>query len=211
MTLSEVVDALRKRWWLVVLVPAIVLPLLIVRARLQPFQTSLNAVVVIPGDTEDPGNSERPELMVLDDLPSLISSRVFAEAVAQDIASRGGETDLANDVEGVQAALEGSRYSRILTVTATRDDRDDAMQIAESAASVLPSVVNQFLVADQAEPATVQIIDPPGDPTRSRPNQMLIIVALTIVSVAIGAGIAVAAQAWSAARAPATQVKSGGP
>ena len=71
------------------------------------------------------------------------------------------------------------------------------MQIAESAASVLPSVVNQFLVADPAEPATVQIIDPPGDPTRSRPNQMLIIVALTIVSVAVGAGIAVAAEAWS--------------
>ena len=209
MTLQEVVDALRKRWWLVVLVPAIVLPLLIVRARLQPFQTSLNAVVVIPGDTEDPGNSERPELMVLDDLPSLVSSRVFAEAVAQDLASRGVEAELASDVGGLQSALEGTRYSRVLTVTVTRDDPDEARQIAESAASVLPSVVNQFLVADPADPATVQIIDPPGEPTRSRPNQILIIAVLTIVSVAVGAGIAVAAEGWSAAWAPATRVISG--
>ena len=83
------------------------------------------------------------------------------------------------------------------------------MQIAESAASVLPSVVNQFLVADPADPATVQIIDPPGEPTRSRPNQILIIAVLTIVSVAVGAAIAIAAEGWSAAWAPVTRVKSG--
>jgi capsular polysaccharide biosynthesis protein len=178
---------------------------------MQPYQTSLNAVVLIPGDTEDPGNSERPELMVLDDLPSLISSRVFAEAVARDLASRGVNSQLANDVDGVRAALAGSRYSRVLTVTATRDDRDDARQIAESAASVLPAVVNQFLVADPAEPATVQIIDPPGDPTRSRPNQAFITAALTLIAVAVGAGIALAADAWSPASSNSTETNSGSP
>lgn len=195
MTLREIVDALRKRWWLVVLVPAIVLPALIVRARTQPFQTSLNAVVLIPGDTEDPGNSERPELMVLDDLPSLISSRVFAEAVAQDIVARAGNAELASEVEGIQAALGATRYSRVLTITVTRDDRDAVATIAASAAAVLPAMVNRYLVADQAEPATVQIIDPPGMPSRARPNQALIIAAMTVVALAAGAGIALTAEA----------------
>lgn len=196
MTLREIVEALRKRWWLAVLVPAIILPLLIVRARIQPYQTTLNAIVLIPWDTQDPGDSERPELMVLDDLPSLVSSRVFAEAVANDMASRGAGGSVVTDVDGVKAALGATRYSRVLTVTVTRDDRDEARAIAESAAAVLPGQVNRYLVADPTEPATVQIIDPPGDPTRSRPNQALIIAALTVVAFAVGAGIALTAEMW---------------
>ena len=209
MTPREIAEAIRKRWWLVVLVPAIVFPLLVVRARTQPFQTSLNAVVLIPGDTEDPGNSERPELMVLDDLPSLISSRVFAEAVAQDLAARGGEAELATDVDAIRSALSASRYSRVLTVRVTRDDAESARAIGVSAAAVLPDAVNRYLVADPAEPATVQVIDPPAEPTRSRPNQTLIIAAMTLVAVAAGAGIAIGAESWSTAWGSAPQRRNG--
>lgn len=200
MTLREIVAALLKRWWLVVIVPAIVLPLLVLRARTQPFQTTLQAVVLIPGDTEIPGNSERPELMVLDDLPTLVSSQVFAQAVAEDLAGRGQDTG----VEAVRGALSASRYSRVLTIAVTHDDADTAKSIAESAAAVLPRVVNQYLVADQAKPATVQIIDPPGEPTRSRPNQGLVIVALTLVAAAAGAGLALVAELWSREPGPGT-------
>jgi capsular polysaccharide biosynthesis protein len=193
MTLRDLVLVLLRRWWLVAIVPAIVLPLLIVRARTQPYQTKFNAVVLIPGDTEIPGNSERPELMVLDDLPTLVSSRVFADAVAADLQGRGSTlTD--GDVEG---AISGSRYSRVLTISVTRDDAAQAKGIAESAAEVLPAQVNQYLVADQSKPATVQIIDPPGDPVRSRPNQSLVFVAMTLLAVAVGAGLALLAHAWS--------------
>jgi capsular polysaccharide biosynthesis protein len=193
MTLRDLVLVLLKRWWLVAIVPAIVLPLLIVRARTQPYQTKFNAVVLIPGDTEIPGNSERPELMVLDDLPTLVSSRVFADAVAANLQGRG--STLANgDVEG---ALSGSRYSRVLTITVTRDDAAQAKAIAESAAEVLPAQVNQYLVADQSKPATVQIIDPPGNPVRSRPNQTLVIVAMTLLATIVGGGLALLAHAWS--------------
>src|SRR5689334_19071343 len=72
MTLRELVHVLVRRWWLIVLVPVVMVPLLFVKARTQPFQSSLRASVLLPGDTETPGNSERPELMVMDDLPSLI-------------------------------------------------------------------------------------------------------------------------------------------
>jgi capsular polysaccharide biosynthesis protein len=194
MSLSDVLGALRKRWWLIVIVPAIVFPLLVLRARAQPYQTTLNAVVLIPGDTEIPGNSERPELMVLDDLPTLVASRVFAEAIAENLAARGVEPDLANDINSIQGALSADRYSRVLTVIVTRANSDEALALAESAAAVLPDQVNRYLVADQSAPATVQIIDPPGDPTRSRPNQSLIIAAITLIAAGVGGGIALLAE-----------------
>jgi capsular polysaccharide biosynthesis protein len=193
MTVREIIAVLLRRWWLVAIVPAIVLSLLIVRARMQPYQSTMKAVVLIPGDTQTPGDSERPELMVMDDLPTLISSRVFAEAVASDIVSRGQEID----VDTVKNALSASRYSRVLTITATQDNEEVAREIGGSAAAVLPGIVNQYLVGDQSNPATVQIIDPPGEPTRSRPHQALIILVLTLVAAAAGAGLALVAHAWS--------------
>lgn len=193
MTFREVVLVLLKRWWLVLLVPAVALPLLIVRARMAPYQATLNAVVLIPGDTETPGDSEKPELMVLDDLPSLVSSRVFAEAVAASAPVAGGELT----VDDIQASLGATRYSRVLTITVTRDDREDVSAIGAAVASVLPNQVNTFLVADPAKPATVQIIDPPSAPTRSRPNGMLIIFALTLVAAAAGCALALVAEAWT--------------
>lgn len=193
MTLRELVRVLTRRWWLVVIVPAIVLPLLVVRARTQPYQSTLNAVVLIPGDTEIPGNSERPELMVLDDLPTLVASRVFADAVAQDLPNRG----FSLTAEDLSGSISGERYSRVLTIKVTRESAAEARAIAESAAVVLPAQVNLYLVADPSEPATVQIIDPPGNPTRSRPNQVLIFAAMTLVAAAVGAGLALVAHAWS--------------
>jgi capsular polysaccharide biosynthesis protein len=196
-TTREIVSALRRRWWLVVIVPAIVLPLAIVRTRTQPFQTSVNAVVLLPGDTEDPGNSERPELMVMDDLPALITSRVYAEAVAQQLGGDGATSELAGDVGAIEGMLSATRYSRVLTITVESGNSGDAMAVANAAAAVLPAQVNSYLVADPSRPATVQIIDPPGDPTRSRPNQTLIILALTLVATAVGAGLALVADQWS--------------
>jgi capsular polysaccharide biosynthesis protein len=193
MTMREIVRIIFKRWWLVVMIPAIVLPLLIVRARTQPYQSTFNAVVLIPGDTEIPGNSERPELMVMDDLPNLISSNVFAGAVATDLPNRGYSLS-ADDLEG---SISGERYSRVLTVKVSRESAAEARAIAESAAAVLPEQVNLYLVADPTEPATVQVIDPPGNSTRSRPNQALVILAMTCVAAAAGVGLALLAHAWS--------------
>jgi capsular polysaccharide biosynthesis protein len=192
-TLRELMSALWRRWWLVLLVPAVALPLLIVRARMQPYQTSFSAVVLLPGDTEIPGSSERPELMILDDLPSLISSTVYSDAVAADLASR----NLSYHADDIHGSMNGTRYSRVLTVTVTRDSSTEAREIAESAANVLPAQVNQYLVADGAASSTVNVIDPPGDPTRTRPNQWIIIAALTLLAAGVGAGIALLADTWS--------------
>jgi capsular polysaccharide biosynthesis protein len=185
--LPELIAILRRRWWLVVLVPLLTAGLLAWQSRNRPYQVSVRATVLIPGDTEIPGSSERPELMVLDDLPSLVDSRVFAEGVR--VAMRA--TDLT--IEDVQSSLDGVRYSRVLTVLVTRDDATEATEIAEAVSLTLPDLVNRYLIPDGGAAATVKVIDPPGDPTRSRPDQVLKFGVLLIAAVGIGAGLALLA------------------
>jgi hypothetical protein len=84
--------------------------------------------------------------------------------------------------------------------------------IADAAAQALPGVVNRYLVADQTTPATVQIINPPGDPTRSRPNQRVVFVGLLGLGAVAGTGLALLAHAWGAdaARAASESVTANG-
>jgi capsular polysaccharide biosynthesis protein len=184
LAISDILAAMIRRWWIVLLVPAIALAGLIYRDRTLPYQAALRASVVIPGDTEIPGSAEKPELMVMDDAPGLVTSRAFAEAVAAKIGA--GVT-----ADQVQADLSSSRYSRLLSITATDDDSDKAKTIATAAGDVLPAMINQYLVADPTKPATVQIIDPVSAPTRSRANAKLLIAAETCVALVAGAFLAV--------------------
>lgn len=207
MTLQELARVLLRRWWLILLVPAVLAPLLLIKARTQPFQSTLRAAILLPGDTEIPGNSERPELMVMDDLPSLIGSRAFADAVAAQLAS----TNSSFSSDDVLGSVSASRYSRIVTLTVTSGNAGKARTIANAAAAALPGVVNQFLVAPNTTPATVQIIDPPGDPTRNRPHERFIFVALLGLGAAMGAVLALLANTWPVsepAGAPSTGPRS---
>src|SRR5436305_1619261 len=86
--------------------------------------------------------------------------------------------ELARAEHDVHGKLSGWGDRRIVTVAVTGKNKGDVSAIASTAASVLPGVVNRYLVADGATPATVQIIDPPSAPSRGRPNQRFIFAAL---------------------------------
>ena len=160
MTIGETGRTIRRWWWLLLLLPLIGLVSGFVMTRDQQYESSFRATILIPGDTEIPGSAERPELMVMDDAPSLVDSRAFAEMTWAALPA-DAQTVLA--VEDVQDALSASRYSRVLTVVASREDPAQAEAIAAAAASVLPHAVNQYLVANSdVDPATVQVIDPPS-------------------------------------------------
>jgi len=174
MTVSEAGGFLRRWWWLLVLLPLVGLVAGVVLTRDQPFQSSIRATVLIPWDPEIPGSSERPELMVLDDAPALVSSYAFAELVHGALPA---ELQSSMSIDDVKSALAGSRYSRMLTITVSRDNAGEAEAIASAAAAVLPEAVNSFLVADGADQATVRIIDPASDATRDRMGRVTRIVA----------------------------------
>lgn len=185
MELPELIATLRRRWWLVLLVPIVVAGIVIWYSQSRPYQVTLRATVLIPGDTEVPGNSERPELMVMDDVPALVDSRAFAEGV------HAAMPETALSVEDVQAALDATRYSRVVTVSVTRESEAEATEIAAAVEQTLPDLINRYLIPAGGAPATVNVIDPPSEASRSRPDDRVRFVVLLMVAAALGGGLAV--------------------
>jgi capsular polysaccharide biosynthesis protein len=177
-----------RRWcWLLIALPLVGLVAGFVLTRSQTYVSEVKATVLIPFDTEDPGNSERPELMILDDSTAVVSSFAFAEMVHAALPAdlQGGLS-----VDDVKDSLSGSRYSRVLTVSASNDSKTDAEAIATAVASVLPTAVNTFMVADGAPQATVRIIDPASDATQDRMGRMTRIVAQAAAAFVLAAVLA---------------------
>lgn len=189
MNLNEFASILLRRWWFILGLPLIVFIALVWWTSDPPFASSFRASILMPGDTEVPGSSERPELMVLDDLPELIDSQVFAEDVVAALPAVGGPV---LSVGEVHDSLSADRYSRIVTVQATNDDRSYAEAIAKAAELALPDAVNQYLVADGAAPATVNIIDPAGEASPDDNGRWLIIGIETLVAAGAAAALALA-------------------
>jgi capsular polysaccharide biosynthesis protein len=193
MDLYEFATILLRKWWLILGLPLIVFVAMVWRSSDPPFVSSFRASILMPGDTEVPGSSERPELMVLDDLPELVQSQVFAEDVAAALPAVGGPN---LSVEDVHDSLSSDRYSRILTVHATNDSASKAESIAKAAANVLPDAVNQNLVAVGAAAATVNIIDPPSAAKPANEHRWLIIGVETLVAAGFAIGVVLALHGW---------------
>lgn len=187
MTVVDVGRFIRRWWWLLIALPLLGAIAGFVLTRSQPYVSDVKATVLIPFDTEDPGNSERPELMILDDSTAVVSSFAFAEMVH---AALPAEVQSRLSVDEVKDSLSGSRYSRVLTVTASNDSMTDAEAIATAAASVLPTAVNTFMVADGAPQATVRVIDPASDATQDRMGRLMRIVAQAAAAFVLAAVLA---------------------
>jgi len=177
---------LRHWWWIVALSTVVALVVGAFAMREEHFATSFRSTVVIPGDTEDTGSAERPELMILDDLGPLIESQAYAQMVLDAIPAdeRGSLT-----VAAVQESLSGSRYSRVATVDVSTASADQTTHIAVAAEAVLPEAVNAYLVAPGAEQASVQMIDPPGEPVSDWRDRLVVLVAACFGGFAAGIGI----------------------
>jgi hypothetical protein len=174
---DEIGVPLRRFWWLVLIGLVFGLVIGFLFTPEPGYTTSFRATVLIPGDTEDTGSSERPELMVLDDLGPFVESWAFAESVAAVMPG-----DVAT--EDIYGMLQGSRYSRVATVTVTGDDPDRVLEVANAAAEVFPQAVNDHLVAPGSGDATVQVIDPPRDATREQRMRWIRIGAIGLIGAA---------------------------
>lgn len=187
MTVVDFGRFIRRWWWLLIALPLVGLVAGFVMTRNQSYVSEVKATVLIPFDTEDPGNSERPELMILDDSTAVVSSFAFAELVHAALPVELQGSLLVDDVKD---SLSGSRYSRVLTVTASNDSKANAEAIANAVASVLPAAVNTFMVADGAPQATVRIIDPASDATQDRMGRLTRIIAQAAAAFLLAAVLA---------------------
>ena len=195
MELRIALTVLLRRWWLVVGLPLVVLIATLAVSAQQPYVATVRATVLIPGDTETPGNAERPELMVLDDAPVVVESDAFADAVEAQLQTRLGSNASDLDDEAIQESLTADRYSRILTVRVTRDDAAEALAIGQAVATVLPTAINTYMIPDGGQAATVRVLDRPEAAVRDMANRRVILVVQTFVALAVGAGLAALAAA----------------
>lgn len=187
--IARLARALRRWLWIVVAVPAVIAAALTVRNLTADHETTFRASILLSGDTEIPGRSERPELMILDDLQPVMTSRAFADMVASQ-----GQLP----VEEVIGSFESSRLGRVATITVSADDAERVEVVARAAAAVLPEAINQLMVAQDGTPATVLIIDPPGEAKRGDPDQWTITAIATVVGLMIGCFAALALDATAA-------------
>lgn len=149
--------ALGRAWWLLAGVAALAAALAWLFLPAAPYQVTVKASVIIPGDTENPGRAERPELMVLDDLLPLVESPAFAAIVHRSLVPSAGE-DVS--VEDVQEALSGARYSRILSVTVSGSSPEYVAEIGAAVNTAIPEAVTTYLVAPGDARPAIRIIDP---------------------------------------------------
>ena len=185
-SMGQLMSVIRRRWWIVLLLPLVAVTAPYLFQRNEPYQSTVRATVLIPGDTEDPGSSERPELMVLDDLPPFIRSHAFAN----DVHAALGNTELT--VDQIQSTLDASRYSRVLTVYVTSEDEAQVEEIAVAAQSALPDSINTYLMPDDGD-RSITIY--PGEsflPSRDRDGHWLQLLITAALGVLIGALIAIA-------------------
>ncbi len=186
LSMGQLVSVIRRRWWIVLLLPLVAVTATFLFQRNEPYQSTVRATVLIPGDTEDTGNSERPELMVLDDLPPFIRSHAFAS----DVQGAMGETPLT--VDQIESTLDGSRYSRVVTVYVTSENEGQVDEIAAAVESVLSGSINGYLMPNDGGEATVRIIDPASTPSRDRDGHWLQLLITAALGVLIGGLIAIA-------------------
>jgi len=190
---GRIVTILLRRWWLVVGLPIVAVIGTVLFSRDQPYVATFQASILIPMDTEAPGDAERPELMVGDDLPLVIGSQRFAELVEVELERTGGSVHLA--WPEIQAAIDAHRYSRILTVEVTREDGEEALAIARAAAAVLEGAVNRFAVPVGEPPARAPIIDAPSVERRYVSERPLVLAVQFVVALLVGIGLAALAHA----------------
>lgn len=181
-------EAVLRRWWLVMALPLAVLIGTLLTSASQPYVASVRATVLLPGDTQETGNADDPSRMLMDSAPLVIESNAFARAVASELprSMPNGRLDAAD----VESSLSARYYSYVLTVEARRDDAQEALAIARAVQEVLGDSINQYLVGASGQTANVQIIDPPGRALRDGADRALVVVVQTVVALVVGLGLA---------------------
>ena len=174
--------ALRRYWWVVVGVPVLAFAVQLVQIRTAPYRAEFRAVVVLPGDTDDPGRSERPELMIMDDVPQLVDSALFAERVRSQLQT----DDVTVGTDDVASALSASRYARTVTVVARDNEPTRAEDLALAAEAVFPGAVNEVLVVRGGPQAMITVIDPVDGARRGEPDQWPVALIVTGAMLFVG-------------------------
>jgi capsular polysaccharide biosynthesis protein len=194
MELKVYLQALRRRWPVILALPLIVALLAIVQdvSRETTYATDARLRVIserIEGDFTDYPDDDNfiASEYAIDDLVEAVRGNVFAAAVAERVRASG--MDIGS--EEVESAIASDREHRVLTVTVRSADPERAEAIAREATLELEASAFEYIGFPSPDSGqVVTVIDQPGEagPDTSRARLLLI---LQIVAAA-GAGVLLA-------------------
>lgn len=197
MELKFYLQALLRRWWIVLLVPLLVLVFggWDYMNRDHSYSADAKVVYMLSPDAPVPNEFEYDDYYnylaseyAIDDLVELVKGNVFAEAVAERLQAEGQQIGTGE----VQAALSATREHRVLTITSTTGDPDRSVMIARAAQQEVQEGAVKFLVNRSADgsPAIVQSVQVPTG-AASDQNRARLLLILSLI-VAVGAGVVLA-------------------
>lgn len=199
MELRAYAGVIRRYWYIVVIVPVLVLAGVLYQASRAKTTYSSKVELSIVRNGDQPQSSAVYGLYndyynyltseyTLDDMVGLVQGNVFAHDVSAELAKTDG---ISMSTKDVQMALGSSRLNRILTIQAKADSKARAESIAAAAGKVLEAEgVGFFGFKDPSQQAMIKTIQTATSATAST-NRQRIILALQVI-IGIIAGILIA-------------------
>jgi len=168
MELRAYLAILRRRGWIAIILPALVLAGVIVQVvENRPSYTATARVIVTRLPQMAPSDSFRYDEYYLyltneytvDDFTEVVRGNVFAADVARAVAETTGRQLSASDVQG---ALSVERRNRALTIRASSSDPQVAVAIARAAAETLSARGTAYFgFDDPSRRAVISVIEQP--------------------------------------------------
>ncbi len=188
MELRDYLAVLLRRWWLVALVPVLVLAVTLYQsARASTTYTATARLAVTRLPEEDPSPTFKYDEYynflaseyILDDFVEIVRGNVFASDVAKTIAADRGVQVSPGEVQG---AISASRVHRILTIDATSATPERAEIIAQAAAKTLEEKGTSYYGFDS--PQRSAVIHTIQQPSGAAPNtsRQEVLLALEVLS-----------------------------
>ncbi len=196
MELKAYLATLWRRWYIVVLVPVIVLAGVVYQSRRVKPSYTATAKMSVVRSSEQPSNPNfqydgyyqyLASEYALDDLVQVVQGNVFANDVAARIKADTGAGISAGEVQG---AIQSSRVNRILTISATSSTPDRAVTIASEAAKTLEDKGTAYFKTTPDVTASIQTIQQPLGAGENTSKQLLLY--LMQIAVAVFAGVLIA-------------------
>ncbi|HVB65481.1 MAG TPA: Wzz/FepE/Etk N-terminal domain-containing protein, partial [Nitrolancea sp.] len=168
MELKAYLSILWRRWYIIVLVPLVVLAGVLYQSRNISLTYTAQARVSIVRSAVEPGQNQYFQYdgyyqylaseYALDDLVQVVQGNVFASDVSAEIKKDSGADVSADEVQG---SIQSSRVNRILTISVTSSSADRAVLIASEAAKTLESNGTSYFKTTPAVSASIQTIQKP--------------------------------------------------
>ncbi|MBC8161690.1 MAG: hypothetical protein H7Z42_10775 [Roseiflexaceae bacterium] len=168
MNLTDYLEIFRRRWPLLLALPLLAGMISLAAGLAQPKRYAVTGSTIVSRGVTDQASTAgvtwAREDTVAQDLPTIISSAIFARDVADELAAQGRSADQAT----VQRALHAVSDGKIVRITATADNPELAAAIVQSAIQLLQRNGLRYWGDPTWTPTqpgvNIRPLDPPGTP-----------------------------------------------